>query len=349
MSELNFIINLAKFGVGLVVHYIVASLFLVINIFSFLLIQYQLYFGGKEKITAKKNVVVITGCDTGFGEATSIRLSQMGFHVISACYSKEGAARLKDIVALAVQCDVTKEEDISSLVEQTATLLETKKLKLWGLVCNAGIGNSGAVDWISSSTFRRVLEVNLFGVVNVTKAFLPLLKQTRGARIVNLSSVAGFLPAPMMAAYDASKHAVEGYAKALRLEMKPWNIHVSNINPGFMRTPIVTGGPTLTAAEWERVPEELKEQYDPLMPNPDTAMKHLLENPSLVVDAIQRAITDRNPPMWYFPGIQSQFLFQHMTTPSTFMFMDRLWRLLPSSPEPQPKPEVVKAMQKPLK
>lgn len=97
------------------------------------------------------------------------------------------------------------------------------------------IGNSGAVDWISSTTFRRVLEVNLFGVVNVTKAFLPLLKKTRGARIVNLSSVAGFLPAPMMAAYDASKHGVEGYAKALRLEMKPWNIHVSNVNPGFMK------------------------------------------------------------------------------------------------------------------
>jgi len=72
------------------------------------------------------------------------------------------------------------------------------------------IGNSGAVDWISSNTFRKVIEVNLFGVVNVTKAFLPLLKLTEGGRVVNLSSVAGFLPAPMMAAYDASKHGVEG-------------------------------------------------------------------------------------------------------------------------------------------
>lgn len=76
---------------------------------------------------------------------------------------------------------------------------------------NNSIGNSGAVDWISTLTFRRVMEVNLFGVVNVTKAFLPLLKKTKGARIVNLSSVAGFIPAPMMAAYDASKHGVEGW------------------------------------------------------------------------------------------------------------------------------------------
>jgi NAD(P)-dependent dehydrogenase (short-subunit alcohol dehydrogenase family) len=65
-------------------------------------------------------------------------MSQMGFHVISACYSSEGAARLKGEVALAVVCDVTKEEDIANLVSQTSKLLSTKKLKLWGLVCNAG-------------------------------------------------------------------------------------------------------------------------------------------------------------------------------------------------------------------
>jgi NAD(P)-dependent dehydrogenase (short-subunit alcohol dehydrogenase family) len=62
----------------------------------------------------------------------------MGFHVISGCYSEEGAARLKDSVALAVVCDVTKEDDIAALVEASAQLLAAKKLKLWGLVCNAG-------------------------------------------------------------------------------------------------------------------------------------------------------------------------------------------------------------------
>jgi len=85
-----------------------------------------------------QNAIVITGCDTGFGEATSLRLAQMGFHVISACYSPEGAARLRGSVSLAVVCDVTKEEDIAALVEDTAQLLAAKKLKLWGLVCNAG-------------------------------------------------------------------------------------------------------------------------------------------------------------------------------------------------------------------
>lgn len=89
-------------------------------------------------IFGAQNAIVITGCDSGFGEATSLRLAEQGFHVVSACYSKEGAERLKGLVALAVVCDVTKEEDIANLVEKTAVLLDAKKLKLWGLVCNAG-------------------------------------------------------------------------------------------------------------------------------------------------------------------------------------------------------------------
>lgn len=344
MSQLEMIVKTGKLAVGLSIHFFVASFFCFLNCIGFVLNQVQSYFGQKTNVKPEKSVVVITGCDSGFGEASSYQLSEMGFQVVSACYSEEGAKRLKDSVALSVVCDVTKEEHIEKLVEETSKLLKTKNLKLWGLVCNAGIGNSGAVDWISKETFRNVIEVNLFGVVNVTKAFLPLLKCTKNARIINLSSIAGFLPAPMMAAYDASKHAVEGYAKALRLEMKPWNIHVSNINPGFMRTPIVTDGPTRTASEWERVPESIKSQYDSKLLDMQDAMS-VLEDPKLVVDAICSALTDKSPPMWYFPGLQAGFLFQHMTSPNNFLFMDRIWPYVPSI-EPQPRPEVVKAMQK---
>lgn len=158
MSEVGFVTNFVKFCASLVIHYIVASFFLVLNSTSFVLNQYQLYFGDREVIATEKvskvyhisfimhslhvlrgqNAVVITGCDSGFGEATSIRLAQMGFHVVSACYTSEGAARLNGTVALAVVCDVTKEEDVAALVEHTAQLLTAKKLKLWGLVCNAG-------------------------------------------------------------------------------------------------------------------------------------------------------------------------------------------------------------------
>ena len=118
------------------------------------------------------------------------------------------------------------------------------------VINNAGIGNGGGIDWISTATLNKVMDVNFYGVVMVTRAFLPMLKKTKNSRFViicgsdftasfcriaNLSSIAGLISAPTMGFYDASKHAVEGFAKALRAEMKPWNIHVSNLNPGFMR------------------------------------------------------------------------------------------------------------------
>lgn len=228
----NAVIN---FVCSLCLHAVVSSWFLVLNILGFLYDHIIMYFGGRVNIDYKKHIIVITGCDTGFGRLAAIRLSEMGFHVVALCMTDDGVQRLGDTVALSILGDVTKEDDIANLTRSVEEYAINYELKLWGVVCNAGIGNAGAVDWISSSTFRKVIEVNFFGVLNVTKALLPMLKKCKNGRIVNLSSVAGFLSAPMMASYDASKHAVEGYAKALRIEMKPWNIHVSNINPGFMR------------------------------------------------------------------------------------------------------------------
>lgn len=219
----------------LAIHGVVSSCFLALNTIAFVYGHIAKYFGSKANIDPKREVVVITGCDTGFGELTSRQLQQMGFHVVAVCVTPEGVQRLTDVVSLPLLADVTKDVDIENISVKVRDYLLKHNVKLWGVVCNAGIGNSGAFDWISSETFRRVIEVNFFGVVNVTKALLPYLKKNKNSRIVNLSSVAGFLSAPMMSAYDASKHAVEGYAKALRAEMKAWNIHVSNVNPGFMR------------------------------------------------------------------------------------------------------------------
>lgn len=214
---------------------LISSFFLFLNVWAFLYGHILKYFGGKSDFNRSKQVVVITGCDSGFGEISSRQLQKLGFHVVSVCLTDDGAARLKDSVSMTVVADVTNDADIRNLVGIVDAYLLASKTKLWGVVCNAGIGNAGAVDWMSTESFRKVIEVNFFGVVNVTKALLPLLKKNKGSRIINLSSVAGFLSAPMMAAYDASKHAVEGYAKALRAEMKAWNIHVSNVNPGFMK------------------------------------------------------------------------------------------------------------------
>mmetsp|Transcript_19309 Transcript_19309/g.27748 ORF Transcript_19309/g.27748 Transcript_19309/m.27748 type:complete len:341 (-) Transcript_19309:66-1088(-) len=335
--------RMASFVSSLCVHAIVASFIGVCNVIAFIYGQIEWVIARKVAIDNSKYVVVITGCDSGFGELSSHRLSKLGFHVISGCLTSSGVSRLNGVVANAILCDVTNEKDVEQLALKTEEYITKHKLKLWAVINNAGIGNSGAVDWISNGTLRKVMEVNFFGVVNVTKAMLPLLKRTKNGRIINLSSVAGFISAPMMAAYDSSKHAVEGFAKALRAEMKPWNIHVSNINPGFMRTPIVIGGPDMTKSEFARVPPELRAQYDDNLFEPSKLLHNMLEDPQIVVDAIVDALTDSYPPMWYFPGYQSQFFFRHFTN-NTSSLLDALMYVFPHI-EPQPKKSVVEKMQ----
>jgi NAD(P)-dependent dehydrogenase (short-subunit alcohol dehydrogenase family) len=324
--------NPLGFVFDLVIHFLISSLISLGSIFSFLFsLTYDHFFAQKVKIQYSRYAIVITGCDSGFGELSSRKLSSMGFHVISCCITADGVARLADTVSLAIVCDVTKETDVKELVLQTESYLQDKQIKLWAIVNNAGIGNSGAFDWIPTETIRKVMEVNFFGVVNVTKAFLPLLKQTKHSRIINLSSVAGFSSGPMMGAYAASKHAVEGLMKSVRMELKPWNIHVTNINPGFFRspplppsrycfpstlpgrTPIVTKNTPETLKTFQSLPSELKSQYDQEIYTPSEFVLKLLEDPQLVVDAIVRGVTEKYVPMWLFPGIQSGYVLRSGT------------------------------------
>eukprot|EP00604_Paraphysomonas_vestita_P003095 CAMPEP_0174818440 /NCGR_PEP_ID=MMETSP1107-20130205/1111_1 /TAXON_ID=36770 /ORGANISM="Paraphysomonas vestita, Strain GFlagA" /LENGTH=99 /DNA_ID=CAMNT_0016030265 /DNA_START=506 /DNA_END=802 /DNA_ORIENTATION=+ len=99
-----------------------------------------------------------------------------------------------------------------------------------------------------------------------------------------------------MGFYDAAKHAVEGYGKALRAEMKLWNIHVSNINPGFMRTPIVTGGKQRSKIEFNA--SLLRDEYIEKVDDIADPLEKILEDPQLVVDGIVAALTDKYPAMW---------------------------------------------------
>jgi NAD(P)-dependent dehydrogenase (short-subunit alcohol dehydrogenase family) len=318
------------------------QLFSVLNGVLFLMgLAKKFFCAGKVdyQCNSSKQVVVITGCDTGFGELSSRKLGEMGFRVISGCISAEGAERLKDAVALAVVCDVTSEKDIENLASKIEAYCKANDCKLWGVVNNAGIGNGGLVDVLPMETMRKVMEVNFFGVVKVTKALLPLLKQCKHSRIINISSIAGFLSAPCMAAYDASKHAVEGYAKALRVEMKAWNIHVSNINPGFCRTNIVMGGNNAAKAAWAKVPAELQSHYDFQELEP-TDFDFLLEDPKVVVNAIVDALTDVAPPMWYFPGYQPAVLRQLTSVCGELLDLIGM-----QSVGPQPKVEVVQSLQ----
>jgi 3-hydroxybutyrate dehydrogenase len=114
---------------------------------------------------------------------------------------------LESTVALSVQCDITKEADLHLLVTKVEALAKSHSARLWAVVNNAGVANSGNLDLVSSKACRQVMEVNFFALFEVTRAFLPLLKQTKDSRVINISSAAGLTGSYQMGVYCGKIHA----------------------------------------------------------------------------------------------------------------------------------------------
>ena len=145
----------------------------------------------RVSIVPGQSIIVITGCDSGFGLMSCKKLSSMGYLVVAACLQDKSVEALKGIAALPIQCDITKDADLQRLVKKTKELAAAKNARVWAIVNNAGIATSGNVDLVSTKACRQVMEVNFFALFEVTRAFLPLLKQTKNSRIINISSGAG--------------------------------------------------------------------------------------------------------------------------------------------------------------
>jgi len=305
-----------------------------------------LFIGKRRKFSLiySENVVLITGCDTGFGYMSSLFLAEKGFQVISACLTEAGRRSLEGKVALSVLCDVTKEEDLINLKNLTEAFINKRGLKLWALVNNAGIAIGGFLDWTSMQSIRKVLEVNFFGVVSLTKLMLPLLKRTRNSRIINLSSLAGISGSCGLSSYCASKHALEGLIKCIRQELRPWGIHVSNVNPGFMNTPIVSGSREIGLREFEAAPADVQSQYSTAMFADNHAkVAAIQEDPILVVREIAELITDANPPQFNVVGKLGFFLRYFVLLP--YGVQEFLVTLLMDSSRNSPTQEAIERYQ----
>src|SRR5215475_8847089 len=182
--------------------------------------------------------VVITGASTGIGAACARFLADRGFQVFAGVRNRQAGEALttgRTARLTPIYLDVTEERSI-----QEAAELITRRVGdvgLAGLVNNAGIAIGSPLEVIPIDLLRRQFEVNVFGQIAVTQAFLPLLRKGHG-RIVNMGSIAGRATIPLMGPYSASKFALEALTNALRLELQPWGIPVSVIEPGATATPI---------------------------------------------------------------------------------------------------------------
>jgi len=185
----------------------------------------------------QSKAVVITGASSGIGRACAALLARKRFRVFAGVRKPSDGEALRANLGEAVtpiQIDVTDDATIASAVATVRTLLHGHGLD--GLVNNAGIGITAPVEYISADDLRRQFDVNVFGQIAVTQAFLPLVRQARG-RIVNMGSVGSEISIPFGGALCGSKSAFKSLNDALRLELHPFGIHVSLVEPGAIHTP----------------------------------------------------------------------------------------------------------------
>ena len=186
----------------------------------------------------KRGAVLVTGTSTGIGRTTALHLDRQGFNVFATVRNEGDAQALCSEASdrlVPVLMDVADQDSIERAKEQVTRIVGHAGLA--GLVNNAGIGFISPLEFFPMDEVRRIFEINVFGLLAVTQAFLPLLRQNRG-RIVNISSTASIFVMPFHGPYSASKMAINGISNALRRELKPLGVQVSMVVCGSISTPI---------------------------------------------------------------------------------------------------------------
>ena len=248
---------------------------------------------------SSSKTVFITGATAGIGRTTALHLASLGHHVIASGRKRAELDKLEaegkalagklDVVSL----DVTQAASIAAAVETVARLTGDRGLDV--LINNAGFGVLGPTSEISDGEMRRQYETNVFGLMNVTRAFLPAMQARRAGRIINVSSMGGRITLPYFGVYNSTKYAVESLSDALRYELRPFGIDVALIEPGVIRTNFeataVSGIGGFATTPYARA----LTNYERMSKSAD----RFASEPIVVARAIARAVEARRPAARY--------------------------------------------------
>ena len=247
--------------------------------------------------------VVITGASTGIGAACARRLAQAGFHVFAGVRNAVDGVALQQQVTSQMTpllLDVTDADQIAA-AQTTVTQLVGER-GLVGLVNNAGIAVGGPLEFVPMSALRRQMEINVYGALAVTQAFLPLLRLA-GGRIINMSSISGLAASPFLGPYAASKYALEALSDALRLEVRPWGIAVVLVEPGNIATPIWQKGLAFADELAAQLPTQAHTYYGPIFPFLRAMLARNRGTPAAVVaQVVEQALIVPRPRARYVVG-----------------------------------------------
>jgi NAD(P)-dependent dehydrogenase (short-subunit alcohol dehydrogenase family) len=258
----------------------------------------------------KSGAVLVTGASTGIGRATALLLDGKGYRVFAGVRKDEDAESLSEEGSeklTPVMIDVTQQPSIAAAKRKISR--SVGKEGLAGLVNNAGVGGGGGpIEYMDLQDLYEALEVNLFGQVAVTQAFLPLVRKGQGT-IVFVASIGGRVASPFMSPYNISKFGVEALGESLRHEVKPWDIDVTVVEPGSIATDIWDKGAETINRRYSKMPKKGKELYGSQLNRfgeviAETANRGIA--PEKVAKVIYRAIRSHNPRHRYLVGTDAR-------------------------------------------
>ncbi len=238
----------------------------------------------------EQKVVLITGASSGTGQATARLLAQQAFTVFGTSRNPSGVETMASVEVLPL--DVCVDESVDACVD--SVLKQAGRLDI--LVNNAGYELGGALEEAALEEGKAQFETNFFGMVRMVKAVLPIMRRQGNGQIINISSLAGLAPVPFLGVYSASKFALEGYTEVLRHEVKPFNIQVSLVEPGFTKTNLARNRQYAANrindySPWRRRAFEAIEENEKKAPDP-----------TQVAECILRIIESKSPRLRYRVG-----------------------------------------------
>jgi NAD(P)-dependent dehydrogenase (short-subunit alcohol dehydrogenase family) len=238
----------------------------------------------------KNKITLVTGVSSGIGREIAQLLAERGARVFGTVRNVRSASSIHGVEL--VSMDVTEDASVNAAVQS----IVQKAGPIQFLVNNAGYSFMGALEETSVAEARQQFETNLFGVLRVTNAILPGMRQQGDGRIVNISSVLGFLPAPYWGIYAASKHAVEGYTETLDHEIRRFGVRALLVEPAYTRTKF--GANTKFAKiSLDVYADERKRSIDAAGQNIERG-----DNPRMVAEAVWNALTAKLPRLRYPVG-----------------------------------------------
>lgn len=252
-------------------------------------------------------VALVTGASSGIGEATAEQLVKAGYKVYGTS-RKAAPAGQRSFEMLSL--DVTSDESVEAAVKEV--MQREGQIDL--LVNNAGFGVApAAAEESSLDQAQAIFDTNFFGIIRMTRAVLPHMRQQGSGRIINIGSVLGFLPVPYAALYSATKHAVAGYSESLDHELRTKGIRVSVIEPTYIKTPFDAN---------LLKPDAPLDAYREICIGVEKRVKEVMvtaDGPEVVAEVIVKAATAARPKVHYTPGLAARLRLLRRFAPASVL------------------------------